>query len=55
VNERQEILEKNGFPAKNNNRDPTIREVLLILKTAVYREENIKVCCLRCFEEFAIL
>ena len=48
------MIQRNGLRAENDHRNLSIPEVLLILDAAIHREQNIELCILRGFEQFAI-
>ena len=50
----KEIFQQNGFPAKDDHSDFSSSDVLLVFKSTVYREKNIKFGSLRRCEELAV-
>jgi hypothetical protein len=51
---RGQMIQLNGLRAKNDHRNLTIPEVLLILDPAIDCHQNIELCILRGFKQFTI-
>jgi len=54
-NEGQEVLQKDGLSTKNDNRDLSLLQILLVFKSTIDGQDNVEFCSLGCGQKLTVL
>jgi len=52
---RLQVFEEDGPPTKNDHRDLSLLQILLVFKSTINRQDNIEICILGCGQKLAVL
>jgi hypothetical protein len=54
-NQRQQVFQQDRFPTKNDNRDLSLLQILLVFKPMIDGQDNVEFCSLGCGQKLTVL